>query len=263
MAIRHKIADEQATSLGGWLFADLFLLIMVIGLAGFTFTKEKGAPNVTTGEVKNIATTSALITGIIDAGDEPASAFFKWGTNSGLGGNAQVTAAEESPIAIGKVGAPMTALLEELEPSTTYYFQANGESSAGSDAGEIRSFRTSEIAEAPCSNAPSFIDTPFMRTYTSTSARQNLNSDILGWVTDKKFVEPKVAVAFVTGWSNNPASSDGAARALDFYQTNMTKNAANFFDQNTAVRAIQRSENLADFNFEVQLFFVETANQCD
>jgi hypothetical protein len=262
MAIRHKIADEQATSLGGWLFADLFLLIMVIGLAGFTFTKEKVAPNVTTGEVKNIAATSALITGIIDAGDEPASAFFKWGTNSGLGGDAQVTAAEESPIAIGKVGAPMTALLEDLEPSTTYYFQANGESKAGSDAGEIRSFRTSDESDGPCSNNPRFVKTPFEGTYTKSRASEKLKTDIEKWISEQQFVQPKVAVAFITGWSNNPAGSDGARRARDFYATTMTKYASSYFDANTAVRAIQRSENLADFNFEVQLYFVETANQC-
>lgn len=40
MAIRNKIADEQTSSLGGWLFADLFLLIMVIGLAGFNRSEK-------------------------------------------------------------------------------------------------------------------------------------------------------------------------------------------------------------------------------
>jgi hypothetical protein len=42
----------------------------------------------------------------------------------------------------------------------------------------------------------------------------------------------------------------------------MTSFAPEYFDVNTALRAIQRSENLADYTFEVQLFFVETANQC-
>ena len=48
MAIRNKIADEQTSSLGGWLFADLFLLIMVIGLAGFNKTERVVAPTTST-----------------------------------------------------------------------------------------------------------------------------------------------------------------------------------------------------------------------
>ena len=262
MAIRHKIADEQTTSLGGWLFADLFLLIMVIGLAGFSISSNPNAPKATTGEAKNISASAAIVTGIVDAGDEEATAFFKWGTNSSLGGDVQVTPAVESPVPAKKRGVPISAQLSGLQPDTTYYYQANAESRAGSDMGEIRSFKTPQEGDGPCSTAPSFIKTPFTRTYTASSARKSLSAEIGNWLADKEFVEPKVAVAFITGWSNNPAGSDGARRARDFYATTMAKYASSYFDANTAVRAIQRSENLADFNFEVQLYFVETANQC-
>lgn len=263
MALRSRIADEQTSSLGGWLFADLFLLIMVIGLAGFSISTEKGGPSATTGSAINRTSTSATLTGLVDAGDAKTTVFFRWGTSSNLNGDDQVTAAKPSPIAEKSVGVDVKANLTQLEPDTTYYFRVVAQSSVGTAEGDVKSFRTNPEDVAPCSTAPSFIDTPFTGQYTFSKAKNYLSDDIAKWVGTKDFVEPKVAVAFVTGWSNNPAGSDGARRAREFYRSTMTKYASDYFDVNTALRAIQRSENLADYTFEVQLFFVETANQCE
>lgn len=262
MALRSRIADEQTSSLGGWLFADLFLLIMVIGFAGFTISSEKGGPGAITGSAINRTSTTATLTGLVDSGDGEATVFFRWGTNSSLSTEDPVVAAVPSPIKANSIGVDVAGSLTQLEPETTYYFRVIAQNSIGTAEGDVKSFKTEAESGGVCSDAPSFIDTPFTGQYTATKAENYLSSDITKWVGTKGFVKPKVAVAFVTGWSNNPAGSDGARRARDFYQSTMIKYASTYFDVNTALRAIQRSENLADFTFEVQLFFVETANQC-
>ncbi len=59
MVFRSRIADEQTSSLGGWLFADLFLLVMVVGLAGFTISKDDASP--TTSTTTTVCFTGSLI----------------------------------------------------------------------------------------------------------------------------------------------------------------------------------------------------------
>ena len=265
MNSRSRVADEQTSSLGGWLFADLFLLIMVIGLAGFTIIPDKNAPKVVTGEARE-AFGIVLLTGIVDSGDEDTTAYFRWGTNSGLSGDVQATSAEESPVDAGRSGVTINAQLEDLKPGTTYYFQAKVESKAGSDTGEIRSFKTAVPAEPPtdevCSDAPVFIKLPFTGTYTAVTARKNMNEDLSNWASEKGFVKPKVAVAIVIGWSVNPSGSDGKQKAQVFYETTMAEYASNYLDVNTVLKTFHDSD-LTDFNFRIELYFVETANQCD
>lgn len=262
MALRSKIADEPPSSLGGWLFADLFLLLVVIGLAGFTITPREGAPQVTTRSAINLDATTATITGLLDSGDNEATAWFRWGTDPKLNKDVQETEAAESPVASKELGVEISASLSDLTPNQTYYFQAKAESTSGSVSGDIRSFKTSEQSKGQCSDAPSFIKVPFEKTYTDAEVRRQLRSDIQRWVSSKGFVRPKVAVAIVTGWSNNPAGVDGANRARQFYNLVMTQSAGEYFDVNTALRAIQKSESLPDYHFEVQLFFVEQAEEC-
>lgn len=262
MAQRTRIGDEQTSSLGGWLFADLFLLIMVIGLAGFNITAEKGAPRITTGSVTNLTDNSATLNALADAGDETASVFFRWGKTASLGDGDNVTFGQPSPIEAKAVGVDIQADLAQLESDTKYYFQAVARSSVGTVPGEVKSFRTEAITKGVCSNAPSFTKEPFEDLYTVSKARLDVLDDMEAWVLSKGFVEPKVAVAFITGWSNNPAKNEGAKRARDFYSLTLKKYASEFFDINTAIRAIQNSDDLPDNTFGVQLYFVETANQC-
>jgi hypothetical protein len=261
MALRSKIADEQPSSLGGWLFADLFLLLVVIGLAGFTITPREGAPQVTTGSGLDLDATSATITGLLDSGDNEATAWFRWGTDPKLNKDVREAGAAESPVAAKEVGVDISAGLSDLKPNQTYYFQANAESASGSVSGDIRSFKTSEQSKGQCSDAPSFIKDPFEKTYTDVEARSQLQSDIQIWVSSKGFVRPKVAVAIIAGWSRNPSGVEGANRARQFYNLVMTKSAGEFFDENTALRPLQKSE-LPDSRFEVQLYFVEQAEEC-
>lgn len=259
MAQRTRIGDEQTSSLGGWLFADLFLLIMVIGLAGFNITANPGAPRAITGEARDISKSSTKLTGIVDAGDEKATAFFRWGTSSSLGSGARVTNAQESPVLAKSKGSDVSAQITGLTPDTKYYFQLVAESDAGSDKGEVRSFKTSSIG--PCSTAPTFISESFQRTYTEKSARNSLKKDINTWVSKRGFVEPKVAVALVRGWTTNPAGTEGSSRARVFFDSVMRKIDTVHFNSNTALEALQ-NQNIGRGLFSVNLYFVEVAAAC-
>jgi hypothetical protein len=262
MALRSRIGDEQTSSLGGWLFADLFLLIMVVGLAGFNITAEKGAPSITTGSATNVTASSATLNALADAGDATASVFFRWGKSANLGDGDDVIFGKPSSITAKSVGVDVQADLAELEPDTKYYFQAVAKSSVETVSGEVKSFITDAITKGACSELSSFEKEPFEGLYTVSTAKRNVRKAIDAWVLSKKFVDPTVAVAFITGWSNNPATDEGARRARDFYNLTLKKYAPDFFDLNSVYRAIQNSDDLADNTFGVQLYFVENANKC-
>lgn len=270
MALRSKIADEQTSSLGGWLFADLFLLIMVVGLAGFISKPNEDAPRATTGSAINLTSTGATLTALIDAGSADASVFFRWGTSSKLGDDAPEVAGTPSMVKVGSVGVEAVAQLTQLKPDTTYFFRALARSKAGTSEGVIKSFRTSQEADGPCTDNPQFIREPFTGPptsgdyrYTKSEARSRLQSDIGKWVAEKGFIEPRVAVAIVWGWSNGKKPLEGQNRAIEFFNSVIKKYAAPYIDDNTALQGIGNPVGLPDYNFEMKLFFVETAAQCE
>jgi hypothetical protein len=53
--VRHRREEEDATSQGGWLFADSFLALMVIFLATISFVPSLGGGLTGTGNIGNIA----------------------------------------------------------------------------------------------------------------------------------------------------------------------------------------------------------------
>lgn len=55
---RPKTADEQPASLAGWLYADLFLLLFVVGLSAAWITKKQDPPV----EAKKVPTTTTSTT---------------------------------------------------------------------------------------------------------------------------------------------------------------------------------------------------------
>lgn len=261
MAQRSRIGDEQPSSLGGWLFADLFLLIMVIGLAGFKIASNPGAPRAITGEAREISKSSAKLTGIVDSGDEKATAFFQWGTSASLGSDAEEINAKESPIPAKTSGKDVSAELSGLKADTKYYFRVIAESAAGEDSGEIRSFKT--IGIGPCTNNR-FINEPFKGNYTARSARKNLVRDIERWVLSRKFVEPQVAVALVRGGTDvkNGAGTKGSDNAFDFYNQVLRGIDQPYFVDRTALTSLQNSNNKSLVLFSLELYFVDNADQC-
>jgi hypothetical protein len=261
MALRSRIGDEQTSSLGGWLFADLFLLIMVIGLAGFNITAEKGAPSITTGSATNVTASSATLNALADAGDATASVFFRWGKSANLGDGDDVIFGKPSSITAKSVGVDVQADLAELEPDTKYYFQAVAKSSVETVSGEVKSFITDAITKGECSDAPTFIPESFQKTYSEKTARNSLLQDINTWVSKRGFVEPKVAVALVRGWTSNPAGTEGSANAKKFFYSVMRKIDTVHFNSNTALEALQ-NQYIGRGLFSVNLYFVEVAAAC-
>jgi hypothetical protein len=262
MALRSRIADEQTSSLGGWLFADLFLLIMVIGFAGFSISTEKGGPSATTGSAINRTSTSATLTGLVDAGDADAKVFFRWGASSNLSDDDQITAAQPSPVLAQQVGINVKADLAQLDSDTTYYYRLVAESAAGVSEGDVKSFKTEPVAKGPCSTAPSFIDTPFkgQSSYSRSSAQNSLLEDVNKWITKAKFVQPKIAVAIIRGGSNK-SNEQGQRSAKLFWNNEVSEILSDFTTVNTASRPFG-TLRLPEGRFELELFFVETANQC-
>lgn len=57
---RPRTADEQPASLAGWLYADLFLLLFVVGLSAAWITKKQDPPV----EAKKVPTTTTTTTTI-------------------------------------------------------------------------------------------------------------------------------------------------------------------------------------------------------
>ena len=261
MALRSRIGDEQTSSLGGWLFADLFLLIMVVGLAGFNITSNPGAPRAITGEARDISKSSTKLTGIVDAGDEKAIAFFRWGTSSSLGSGAEEIDAKESPILAKSSGKDVSAELSGLKADTKYYFQLIAKSTAGEDLGEIRDFKTTGLGQ--CTDKR-FINEPFKDNYTARSARANLVRDIEKWVSSRKFVEPQVAVALVRGGTDvkDGAGTKGSDNANKFYNGVIRKIEQPYFVDETALASLQNSNNKSLEIFSLELYFVDNADQC-
>lgn len=261
MAQRTRIGDEQTSSLGGWLFADLFLLIMVIGLAGFYIAANPGAPRAITGEAREISKSSAKLTGIVDSGDEKATVFFRWGTSSSLGSGARVTA-QQSPVPAKSKGSDVSAGLSGLKADTKYYFQLIAKSTAGEDLGEIRDFKTTGLGQ--CTDKR-FINEPFKGNYTARSARANLVRDIEKWVLSRKFVEPQVAVALVRGGTDvkGGAGTKGSDNANKFYN-GVIRNIDQqpYFVAETALTSLQNSNNKSLDLFSLELYFVDNADQC-
>lgn len=260
MAQRTRIGDEQTSSLGGWLFADLFLLIMVIGLAGFNITNP-GAPRSITGEARDISKSSAKLTGIVDAGDEKATVLFRWSTSASLGSDAEEINAKESPLLAKTSGKDVSAELSGLKADTKYYFRVIAESVAGEDSGEIRSFKT--VGIAPCTDNR-FINEPFKGNYTARSARSNLVRDIEEWVLSRKFVVPQVAVALVRGGTDvkGGAGDKGSINANKFYNGVIRNISQSYFVDETALASLQNSTNKNLELFSLELYFVDNAQQC-
>ena len=53
--VHRSVEEEDATSMGGWLFADSFLALMVIFLATISFVPALGGSVSSAGNVGNIA----------------------------------------------------------------------------------------------------------------------------------------------------------------------------------------------------------------
>lgn len=104
-------------------------------------------PSVTTSSADNILATSAQLVGFANPNSFSATAWFKWGTDTGLG---NTTPAQG--IGSGTSSVSFTAAIPNLQCETIYYYRAVAQNAAGQVSGSLFNLTT-----APCgppSNIP-------------------------------------------------------------------------------------------------------------
>lgn len=116
-----------------------------IDMGAYGGTKNAGGPDasiptVTTNTASSVTSTSATLNGSVNPNGLTTTAYFEWGTSSTL---ATSTATTYRSIGSGLSAVSVTANLTGLSASTTYYYRAVGQNSAGTERGSIVSFRTS------------------------------------------------------------------------------------------------------------------------
>lgn len=260
---RAGLADESPTSLSGWLFADLFLLLIVVGFAAFNADGNDSRPVVTTEDATVVGPESAILNGRVNAKKLRTEVGFEWGTSPKLDDASQVDA-EGSPVSGSEVTSYFSRTLTGLESGKTYFFRAVADNEAGSARGKIFTFTTAEV-DGPCTNVGArFEKTPFKREYSENSVR-SIISDIGRWMEGRDLAEPRVVVAQISGWTTTPggAGTIGAARARSLYsRIDAIDSDDRYFYADTALLPIQGSR-LAKGRFSVVLYFADFADKCE
>ena len=260
MTRRAGIADEQPSSLGGWLFADMFLLLVVVGFSAFTSNNSDLRPTVKTDAATAVAQHSAVLNGSVIAKKQKTDVFFEWSTSPTLT-DARVLTVKNSPVSGAQVDTSFQAIPGYLESKTTYYFRAVAKNASGIAKGKILSFETK--LEAPCDpNGAKFLKEPLERTI-KASGIDDLLRDLGKYAERKGLSAPKVAVAVISGWTLNPSGSKGQERAGDFYKLlKQADQSQEFFYKDTALSDWQKSKLNKDF-FNVVLYLVDLADRCE
>ena len=97
------------------------------------------APASATGAASAITANSATLTGTVNPNGTDTHYWFLYGTNNTLSGASQTPSVD---LGSSTAAGPVTASISGLSASTTFYFQAVAESSAGTTVGVIESFTT-------------------------------------------------------------------------------------------------------------------------
>jgi RTX calcium-binding nonapeptide repeat (4 copies) len=95
-------------------------------------------PSVSTGSASEIRPTSAKLSGAVDPNRRPATAWFEYGTTSGLG-----TRTPEKSVGGGDNGVQISETVSGLPVGTTIYYRVVGRSGAGTTSGSTKNFKTS------------------------------------------------------------------------------------------------------------------------
>ncbi len=106
----------------------------------YTTTAPPSPPTVGTVDASNLGGASATLNASINPNGVATTGSFIYGTDPALQTGTTTTAGQV--IGSGNAAIPVTAAIAGLQPVTTYYFQAQATSSAGSNQGSILSFTT-------------------------------------------------------------------------------------------------------------------------
>jgi len=111
-----------------------------------TVTAATVTPSVTTANANTLAANAATLNGQVTPNGSDTHAWFLYGTSSTLSGASQTVSQD---LGSGNASVNLSIGVSSLSASTTYYFQAVAQNSAGTTTGSIESFVT---AAAPAYN---------------------------------------------------------------------------------------------------------------
>lgn len=260
MSRRRGIADEQPSSLGGWLFADLFLLLIVVGFSAFSSDGSDKWPIVETREATAVTGSSAVLNGSVEAKKQKTDVKFEWGTTPTLT-DARPVIAVDSPISGAQWNTPIQAELSGLEEGSTYYFRAVASNVSGTARGNILSFKT--VIVSPCNPVGAqFLKIPFKRNLT-LSGIDDLIDNVKDFAKVHNLTDPRVAVAVIRGWGKSEDGSVGRKNAEGlFRQIRKFDGKQELFYRDTGLVAMENS-GLDKKIYSVELFLVDLAKKCE
>jgi len=262
MSRRNGIADEHPSSLGGWLFADLFLVLIVVGFSSLMSKGDDRRPVVTTEAATAVSQSSAVLNGSVIANKQRTDVEFEWGKDPELI-DGRRTKSDDSPVSGAERDTHFQRRLEGLDSRTTYYFRAIAANESGKAVGRILSFETG--GDQPCDpDGAKFIRTPFEMTLGAGDVPKLMEA-IRQWTKDRELTVPKVAVAVIRGWTpdRDGSGSKGQKNARDFYRRlEKADRSKEFFYEDSALEPLQNSA-LNKNQFTVVLYFVDLADRCE
>ena len=116
-----------------------------------TFTTKSDAPaslGVRTNDASAVSSTSVELRGMINPAGAAATGWFEWGSTSSL------TNQTPAQSFAGSEPSSFSFSLTSLQPGTTYYFRAVGQSAGGSVRGDVKTFTTTRVPSTPPQTNP-------------------------------------------------------------------------------------------------------------
>jgi|GEM_PF-2078110 len=133
----------------------------VVGVSGggttnggdLTFTTSGAAPIATTGTKSGVSSTSATVSGTVNANNANTTDSVQYGLTTGYGTTVVATPAT----ATGTSATSISAILSGLTPNTTYHYQVKAVNATGTSYGDDSTFTTSAIVPTATTGAASSI----------------------------------------------------------------------------------------------------------
>jgi hypothetical protein len=124
---------------------SLPLLISLAAIAALAAPAQAAtAPDARTSPATNISPQGATLNGVVDPNGRATTAYFQWGTTTKYGHRTP-----NQQIGEGTTDVPVAADLAKLKSNTTYHFRVVATSSAGTDRGADRTFKTAKPTTTP------------------------------------------------------------------------------------------------------------------
>jgi len=135
-----------ATNSGGTTYGED--MTFTIGTVGTT-------PTATTDPATALGNAGATLNGTVNAGDSSTAVTFEYGLTTGYG---SVAPAVQNPVT-GNTDTPVSAVIGELLPNTTYHYRATAANANGSDTGADMTFTTLPLPPEVDTDAASSVGT--------------------------------------------------------------------------------------------------------